>query len=53
MSFWSDDGVEWEGEQIVLDVDESSGLESEHVKDPAVIQLANGTYMMIYKKTMP
>ncbi len=53
LSWFSEDGYEWEAEEVVLEVDESSGLESKHVKDPTVIQLPDGSYIMIYKTTIP
>lgn len=53
-SFWSTDGETWTAEDGVrLSLDTSSGLESEYVKDPAVIRLEDGTYFMVYATQIP
>lgn len=53
-SLWSADGETWtEEDGVRLSLDESSGLESEYVKDPAVIRLADGTYLMVYVTQIP
>jgi hypothetical protein len=48
-SFFSRDGVEWTAEagtRLALDV--SSGLESDGVKDAAVVRLPGGGFLMVY-----
>lgn len=53
-SFWSTDGETWAAEDGVrLSLDASGGLESEYVKDPAVIRLEDGTYLMVYVTQIP
>ena len=53
-SFFSTDGISWKAETgIRLSLDEATGLESEYVKDPAVIQLNDGTYLMVYVTQIP
>jgi hypothetical protein len=53
-SFFSADGNSWtleDGERMTLD--ESNGLESAYIKDPAIIQVANGQYLMVYVSVIP
>jgi hypothetical protein len=53
-SFLTSDGRSWEAEQgIRLAVDPENGLESDFVKDAAVIRLTNGTYLMVYVTVIP
>lgn len=53
-SFFSRDGISWDAEDgIRLELDASSGLESEYVKDPAVARLADGTHLMVYVTQIP
>lgn len=53
-SLWSEDGTSWaEEDGTRLALDPSSELESEYVKDPAVIRLADGTYLMVYATQIP
>lgn len=53
-SFTSTDGTTWTADEGVrLELDESSGLESQHVKDPGVVQLSDGTYLMVYSTQIP
>lgn len=48
-SFISTDGKTWKIEEGVrLAFDKTNPLESEFVKDAAVVKLANGTYFMVY-----
>jgi hypothetical protein len=51
-SFFSEDGYNWEPEQIVLEVTFAE-LENKFVKDPAVIQRQDGTWLMIYPTDIP
>ncbi len=54
MTFTSTDGETWEVEATdVLSLDETSGLESAYIKDPAVAQLSDGTYLMAYVTVIP
>lgn len=53
-SFTSTDGTTWTPETgIRLALDQSSTQESEFVKDPAVIKLLDGTYLMVYVTQIP
>lgn len=53
-SFSSKDGAAWTAEPGVrLALDTSGGLESAYVKDPAVIKLSDGTYLMVYVTQIP
>jgi hypothetical protein len=53
-SFVTSDGYTWEAEPGVrLSLDTSAGLESEFVKDAAVIRLPDGTYLMVYVTLIP
>jgi hypothetical protein len=53
-SFFTTDGVNWTAELGVrLKMDASAGLESLGVADPAVVRLANGTYLMVYVTVIP
>lgn len=53
-SLVSTDGETWTAEAGArLTLDETSGLEAEYVKDPAVIRLKDGTYLMVYVTQIP
>lgn len=53
-SVFTDDGITWQlDDGVRLEVDESAGLESYGVKDPAVAQLPDGRYLMIYSTVIP
>lgn len=53
-SYFSKDGTTWTADPGVrLALDTSSGLESEYVKDPSVIRLKDGTYLMAYVTQIP
>ncbi len=48
-SFLTTDGKTWKVEDGVrLSFDPANPLESEYIKDPAVVKLANGSYFMVY-----
>lgn len=53
-SLTTNDGYVWMPEPGArLTVDETSGLEEEFVNDPAVVQLPDGSYMMVYVTRIP
>lgn len=53
-SFFSEDGRRWTVEPGArLTLDPSSGRESVFVKDPAVVRLADGRYLMVYVTGIP
>ncbi len=53
-SWTSEDGFTWTIEQGTrLEYDEENSLEKNFVKDPAVIQLQDGSYMMFYISAIP
>ncbi len=53
-SYFSADGATWTADPGVrLALDASSGLEDEYVKDPSVIRLQDGTYLMAYVTQIP
>jgi hypothetical protein len=53
-SFTSTDGTSWaRTPDVHLKLDTSVGLESEMVKDPALIRLSDGTYLMVYVTRIP
>jgi hypothetical protein len=53
-SFLTEDGFQWEEEEGVrLALDTESGLEKSFVKDVAVIQLSDGSYLMVYCTVIP
>lgn len=53
-SFFSEDGNEWEIEEgYRLILEENTDLESGFLGDPDVIQLADGTYFMVYSTLIP
>jgi hypothetical protein len=52
-SVFSTDGGTWEMEEKILDVDVAAGLESVFVRDPAVVRLPDGTYLMFYTTLIP
>ncbi len=53
-SAFTTDGERWvTDEDPRLEVDESSGLESDFVKDPAVVRLEDGSYLMVYVTVIP
>ena len=53
-SLSSTDGANWQpNEYTHLELDTSKGLESEMVKDPALIELANGKILMVYVTRIP
>ncbi len=54
VSFFTTDGWQWmqdSGTRLV--VDSTTGLEKNGVKDPAVVRLADGTYLMVYVTEIP
>lgn len=54
VSFTSTDGDTWtKDEGTRLQLDTSAGLESNVVKDPGVIQLQDGRYLMVYATMIP
>jgi hypothetical protein len=53
-SFFSVDGQSWEKESGVrLAYDPESPLEDQYIKDPAIQQLPDGTYLMVYVTRIP
>ncbi|HXE72417.1 MAG TPA: hypothetical protein VNO81_07120 [Candidatus Nitrosotenuis sp.] len=53
-SFSSTDGIVWTPESGArLTLDESSGLESQYVKDAAVTRLPGGRFLMVYVTRIP
>lgn len=53
-TFTSSDGVQWQvAPEIPLAHDPHSALESQLIKDPAVIQLPAGGYLMVYVSKIP
>ncbi len=53
-SWTSEDGFTWaQDEGTRLTVDGTSAMEKNFVKDPAVVQLEDGTYMMFYITAIP
>ena len=53
-SMFSTDGEQWEAESGTrLKVDSTSRAESDFVKDPAVIRLGDGSYLMVYVTVIP
>jgi hypothetical protein len=52
-SMFTTDGITWTDEGVRLELDESSGYESLQVKDPTVVQLADGRYLMVYVTAIP
>jgi len=40
-------------EDSILELDLESGFEEEKVKDPAVVQLSDGSYLMVYVTKIP
>ncbi|MBI2566777.1 MAG: hypothetical protein HYV63_07090 [Candidatus Schekmanbacteria bacterium] len=53
-SFSTTDGTEWVADPGPrLQVDTSSGLEGPAVVDPAVAQVATGSYLMVYVTEIP
>ena len=53
-SAFSVDGETWALDSApLLEVDESTGLESEGVKDPAVARLPDGRYLLVYGTIIP
>lgn len=53
-SFTSSDGYTWIADEGArLEPDTTSGLESDFVKDPAVVQLEDGSYFMVYVTAIP
>ncbi len=54
VSFFSSDGWTWTEEAGVrLELDTTTGLEKDSVKDPGVVQLPDGTYLMVYVTQIP
>lgn len=53
VSFTTQDGDQWEYDGIALALDEDSTKEAHQVKDASVIQLSNGTYLMVYVTGIP
>lgn len=53
-SFFSTDGYSWEAEEGVrLAFDESSSYEADLLKDASVVQLQDGSYLMVYMTAIP
>lgn len=54
-SFISEDGLSWEDEgHTLLEYEEGANeLEGFYIKDPAVVQLEDGTYLMVYVTRAP
>jgi hypothetical protein len=52
-SIFSTDGETWEVERKILDVNVATGFESVFVRDPAVLRILDGTYMMFYTTRIP
>lgn len=52
-SFFSTDGYTWTPEGVALAYDADSSVEEEQVKDSSVIQLLDGTYLMVYVTKVP
>ena len=52
-SVFSTDGMSWAAEGIRLELDRSSGLEADFVKDPGIVQLQDGGYLMVYATNVP
>lgn len=53
-SIFTIDGITWtpdSGSRLTLDV--TTGKESWSVKEPAVVKLSNGTYLMVYSTAIP
>ena len=54
LSFFSADGMNWVQEDGVrLQHDPNSTVEGSYIKDPAVLQLADGSYLMVYVSRIP
>lgn len=54
VSFFTEDGQTWQLEDgIRLEMDAAGGFEAEGVKDPAVVQLPDGRWLMVYVTTQP
>ncbi|MBI4100235.1 hypothetical protein HY439_00640 [Candidatus Microgenomates bacterium] len=54
VSFFSTDGEDWVAEDGVrLTLDPSSQLETGVLKDPAVVELLDGSYLMVYVTKIP
>ena len=50
----STDGVTWTSiDNSKFSVDTSGGLETDFVKDPAIVQVADGTYLLFYVTEIP
>lgn len=53
-AFFSTDGMTWLAEPgVPLACDPNSPVESEYIKDPAVVQLPDGSYLMVYVTKIP
>ncbi len=53
-SFFSADGLSWKKEDgIRMAYDPASPLEGQYIKDPAIQQLPDGTYLMVYVTRIP
>ncbi|HIG17477.1 MAG TPA: hypothetical protein EYQ31_09420 [Candidatus Handelsmanbacteria bacterium] len=52
-SMFSTDGTTWESEGLRLELDTSSELEADFVKDPGIVRLPDGTYLMVYATNVP
>lgn len=54
VSLFTENGETWTQEDgIRLEMEPSAGLEAEGVKDPAVVQLPSGNWLMIYVSMIP
>ncbi|MBI2595230.1 hypothetical protein HYW46_00655 [Candidatus Daviesbacteria bacterium] len=54
VSFFSKDGKDWVAEEGVrLSINHNSGFETGVLKDPAVVQLSDSSYLMVYVTKIP
>lgn len=52
-SWVSTDGYSWESEGVSLAFDENNAMQKGHVKDSSVIQLEDGSFLMVYVTQVP
>ncbi len=52
-SFFTTDGSAWDAEGLSLAFDENSEIEKTHVKDSSVVELPDGTFLMVYVTQIP
>lgn len=54
VSFFTRDGIDWKPESgYRLEPNTSTGLEGREAKDPAVVRLPDGSYLMVYVTAIP